>query len=439
MKASRSIVRRVTWALTGTVGLFVGALVVLAYMIFGRMEDDLVNQVVEHETSRLSMQLDHPQQHVIDGEFVGLGDALRAWLVVPPALPATLPDRLRELSSGPHELEVEGQVWHVRVEPLAEGRLIVLYNATENEQRVNDFGLIIVVLGGFFVLIAYTLSQRLARRVVAPLHTVADRLVLWSPGAMQTEVSREDEAGRVIEIFDRVQQRVDRMMAAQREFTANLSHELRTPLAAMRTDSEMILLDPDLPQTHRTRVARVMTHVDAVVSAMQSARALALEAPSNVTRLAVRACLEDAWLGLSARAEGSGLVLVNHLSPQAVFTVERHAMMTVMRNLIGNAIEHAAPATLTVSMRGQSLYFQDNGPGIAAADLPFVFDRHVSIRRRDTPDAAEPTESRGLGLSIAKRVCDMQGWSLTAHCRRAGRSGVVFVLTLDGSGRIEPV
>ena len=431
MKSPRSLTQRVVWALTGAVAVFVTMLVALAFVAFGRMEDDLVNGVVRHETARLTQQLSTGDSRQVDGEFVGLGDTLRAWLVSGDTPPATLPEPLRALEPGIYELDPDREVWHVGVKELPAGRLIVLYDATDNEQRVYDFGLIVLGLGLVCVLASYALARRMAGLVVAPLHAVADRLLLWAPGAMREEVNREDEAGKLIQAFDRVQQDVERMMAAEREFSANLSHEVRTPLAAMRSDGEIMLLDEGLSEDRRARIERVVHNVDAVTAALESARAVALDTPQMPSRVNLSACVQDAWAGLSVRAQAGGLTLDNQLPADAAVIVDPHALMTVVRNLIGNAIEHAAPATLSVALRGGVLHIEDDGPGISAADLPHVFDRYYSARRRDSlAYQPAPEHQRGLGLAIAKRVCDLHGWSLTAH-PRSGSGGVTFLLALQ--------
>lgn len=434
MKSARNLTQRVIWALTSTVAVFVTMLVVLAFVAFGRMEDDLVNGVVLHETERLTQQMAAGDVRLTNGELVGLGDTLRAWLVVGPTMPPTMPQPLHVLDAGVHELNPNREIWHVRVEDLPSGRLVVMYNATENEQRVYDFGLIVLGLGLVCVLAAYMLSRRLAGLVVAPLHVVADRLLLWAPGAMRDDVDKQDEPGKLLQAFDRVQQDVDRMMAAESEFGANLSHEVRTPLAAMRSDGEIMLLDSSLGRDMRLRIERVVRNVDAVTAALESARAVALNTPQMPSRVNLFACMQDAWMGLSARAHASGLSLDNQLPAHATAVVDPHALMTVIRNLMGNAIEHAAPATLSVTLHADALHIEDDGPGIAAADLPYVFERYYSARRRDShSDQPFLEDQRGLGLAIAKRVCDLHGWSLTAHPRGRAR-GVTFKLALQKYG-----
>ncbi|MNT22113.1 Sensor protein QseC [compost metagenome] len=105
----------------------------------------------------------------------------------------------------------------------------------------------------------------------------------------------------------------------------------------------------------------------------------------------------------------------------------------MLRNLVRNAVEHAAPATLTTRFTAQGvLELSDDGKGIAVDDLPFLFRRYYSGRMRDSSAGDRDETARGLGLAIAKRVCDMQGWALTVESsREAGSRGTRFSLRFD--------
>jgi signal transduction histidine kinase len=291
-----------------------------------------------------------------------------------------------------------------------------MYDATDNEDRVFDFGLIVLGLGVICIVAAYGVARKVAYLAVGPMLTLTDRLSTWAPGSPDLAVERNDEAGRLVEAFNRVQNQVDRSLAREREFAANLSHEVRTPLAAIRSDGELMLLAPAITSDQQTRLTRIVKNVDGVAAALESARAMARDEPRLPEPVDLAECLAAAWQGLEANAEQAGLGLDDRVPEGTVRLLDRYALLTVLRNLIRNAIEHAAPAVLTVRAVDDGLEIRDNGKGIKAADLPFVFDRYYSVRRRDTNglavDEAAQALERGLGLAIAKRVCDMQHWSL---------------------------
>lgn len=431
---SGTLTQRVVWALTGTVAVFVTALALLAYMTFDEMEDDLVNDMLSTEMDRL---VEHARQKDSFPPGRGpreLGGAMRAWLQADARPPVGMPEELVGLSSGLHLLEPGAFTWHVMVADTEQGKIFLMYDATENEERVHDFGLIVLSVGAMCIVAAYALSRRVAGVAVGPIVTLTDQLATWAPGAPDLAVTSDDEAGRLIEAFNRVQNQVDQSIAREREFASNLSHEVRTPLAAIRSDSELMLLTQahSLTPDQQVRLARIVDNVDDVIASLESARATSRDQLREPEQADLSSCMQDAWRGYEANAAVAGLTLDNQIPERATKMLDRYALLTVLRNLVRNAVEHAAPATLTVRLGDDgALHLRDNGRGIAEEDLPFLFRRYYSGRLRDSRDPAVNEQSRGLGLAIAKRVCDLQGWTLSVSSSRTGEGaerGTEFVL-----------
>jgi len=431
--AGGTLTQRVVWALTGTVALFVTALALLAYLTFDQMEDDLVNDILNTEMDRLVQHARASDEFMPRQGVRELGGSMRAWMSVDGQRPAGIPDEVLGLDNGLHLIEPGAYTWHVMVADTGRGKVYLLYDATDNEERVHDFGLIVLAVGAICVLGAYALSRRVAAVAVGPLLDLTDRLATWAPGAPDLAVTRDDEAGRLIEAFNRVQNQVDRSIAREREFAGNLSHEIRTPLAAIRSDSELMLLTQSLTPDQHQRLTRVVDNVDDVIVCLESARAMARDQLLPPAPVDIGVCMDDAWRGYQAQAGLADLRFDNQIGPGHVLTLDRYALLTVLRNLVRNAVEHAAPATLTVRFHAPGvLELSDDGKGIAADDLPFLFRRYYSGRMRDSGAAEQHEAARGLGLAIAKRVCDMQGWLLTVDSSREPASrGTRFLLRFD--------
>lgn len=71
-----------------------------------------------------------------------LGGPMRAWMSVDGQRPAGIPDDILGLGSGLHLIEPGAYTWHVMVADTSRGKVYLLYDATDNEERVHDFGLI---------------------------------------------------------------------------------------------------------------------------------------------------------------------------------------------------------------------------------------------------------------------------------------------------------
>src|SRR5690606_15202448 len=112
--------------------------------------------------------------------------------------------------------------------------------------------------------------------------------------------------------------------------------------------------------------------------------------------------------------------------------LNRHMLLTVIRNIVRNAIAHAAPGNLEISSLEHGLLFRDDGPGVGPSDAPYLFDRYYSGRRLDVMAGGKPAASTqmetGLGLAIAKRACAIQGWSLELVDQPDRPDGATFML-----------
>ncbi|WP_369798743.1 sensor histidine kinase [Achromobacter sp. DMS1] len=303
-----------------------------------------------------------------------------------------LPAPLRGMSPGLHMLAPDAETWHVMVADTARGRLYVLYDATDHEARVREFGLIVLGMGALCTIAAYALSRRVSGIAVGPLLDLTNRLSEWAPGSPEIEITRDDEAGRLIEAFNRVQNQVDRSIAREREFAANLSHEARTQLAAIRSDSEIMQLNPAMPADAQPRLERIVANVDHIVSSLESVRAIASDESRPAEPVDLAACMDDAWRGLEGKATPPD-------SPSAPRPAGRGAHAGPLCAPDGAAQSGAQrhrtrrPGDADRAAHGRrALELRDTGQGIAAEELPFIFQRYYADAWATRP-ARRPTRA----------------------------------------------
>jgi signal transduction histidine kinase len=147
-------------------------------------------------------------------------------------------------------------------------------------------------------------------------------------------------------------------------------------------------------------------------------------APGAATapHLALRACVQDAWDSLGDAPARAGLALHLDLPAEPQVRADRHVLITLLRNLLGNALEHAAPARCTVRLAPGDgpprLWVEDDGPGVSEADLPLLFERYWRGRLADATPAGGRADERGLGLAIARQLAQSQGLQLQAEAVR---------------------
>ena len=435
--------RRVTLALAAVVTLFVCTQGLLAYLSLEEQEDDLVDEIVMTQARTLAQRLARGELHGAAGAAILESTPNSSvWLVRADGsvMPGPVPPYLVNLADGPHRPRLAGRELHAVVTSTPEGRLYIEYDAEQNEAKVREFGLYLLGLAAVCITIGVALSWRVAAWVVGPLERLTARLASWAPEEAPSSRRAADEEVRLLDAFERVQGRFEGAIAFEREFVANISHEVRTPLAALRTDLEMLQLPADLAPPVRQRLARAIAAVDEIGGALEAARAMAGRRVTQQGEVDLRACVDDAWASVRARAARAATVLDNQVARETVVRADRHALLTILRNLMRNTVEHATAAHCRVRLTTRGLEVSDDGSGIAPEDLPNVFERFYRGRlvdtRAGTPAGGEPA-ARGIGLAIARQLADLNGWTLTAHAASeldaAVRSGTAFVLGLRRS------
>ena len=224
----------------------------------------------------------------------------------------------------------------------------------------------------------------------------------------------------------------------RRESVSNLSHDLRSPLTAtvacLETLEARWAADPSRAEDRRL-VEVALRNTRNAAGLVRSLGDLALldepEFKLHLTRLDLGEVLDDITLRFAERATQQGVVLrfEQQGATPPVAEVDVELFERAVANLLDNALKFT-PAGAAVVLSAEStadgagraevvVQVQDQGPGIAAHDLPHLFDRHYQSRDSVAPASSE--EGKGLGLAIVKRIVDLHG-------------GTVAVLSAPGQG-----
>lgn len=204
----------------------------------------------------------------------------------------------------------------------------------------------------------------------------------------------------------------------RRDFVANASHELRTPLTLINGYIEMLQDDSskapaamkrslDVMEKHGKRIARIIEDMLAI-SRLEDASSTLNKEPFNV-----KACAKDAADHLAPMLEGrDARIEFSFPKDGGRLTGDRFYWDQVFTNLIENSIKENTKPGLVIRVSGEwqdkevVLKVSDNGIGIPAHDLPFVFKRFY---RGNKHHSSTQVKGTGLGLSIVKRAVEAHG------------------------------
>lgn len=249
--------------------------------------------------------------------------------------------------------------------------------------------------------------------------------VRWASGPMRQLASAADRLGRGESFdplpesgpeetrhaniaFNRMRERLERYVRDRTAMLAAIAHDLRTPITSLRLRAEFVE-DEDV----KARILETLSEMQAMAEAVLSfSRGDAESEPTRATDVTALAesIVED------VAASGREAEFLE--SPAATLKCRPLALKRALANLIDNATFYGTRARVKVEPAGEEVRFivEDDGPGIAAADLERVFEPFVRLegsRSRETGGA-------GLGLAIARNVFRAHGGDVTLANRKEG-------------------
>jgi signal transduction histidine kinase len=289
---------------------------------------------------------------------------------------------------------------YVLLQPVAmdQNRTTVVEVYLTKEDLTRDVDSAWMVLTGVAIALvvgSVVVADRLAARVVGSARTLAKAATILGGGDLRTRIDPQGppelrEAGRA---FNTMADRVEALLAAERELVADLSHRLRTPLTAMRLNAAALGPEPAAEQT-RQAVTRLEEEVDRIIGAARRPKERALCDAAEVLRDRM-----GFWSAL-AEDQGRECDLVGAGQP-VIVPVARGELSAVLDSLLGNVFRHTPEGTAFIVTLHEGtgrvvILIADAGPGIADSD--------AALRR-----GASGGGSTGLGLDIAHRMAKAAG------------------------------
>jgi signal transduction histidine kinase len=282
--------------------------------------------------------------------------------------------------------------------------------------------------------VSLLIARRLARPVAA-LATVAGQVADGQYQARAASPRLGTEFDRLATAFNQMAARLAAIEEVRRRMLADLAHEMRTPVATivayLDAAADGVAVpgeDPD--QVLRSQAERLRRLAEDLGSISR-----AEELPLDRRPVCPAALVSAAADGARRAYAGKGVVL--HARCDAGLpevSVDPDRIAQVLANLLDNALRHTAPGgevrlTACAAARAVTLAVHDTGEGIAADQLPHVFERFYrgdAARRRDRGGS-------GIGLTIARAVVTAHDGALAAASPGPG-GGASFTVTLPRRG-----
>ena len=300
------------------------------------------------------------------------------------------------------------------------------------------------IAGLGLVAIIAVISWFVLRAVTAPIVDASETSARLASGdlAVRLPVSGSDELATLAESFNGMADSIEaqikelgELSLVQQRFVSDVSHELRTPLTTIRMAADMINdqrqnFDETTARTAELLHAQVQRFDVLLADLLEISRYDAGSVQLDLEDTSLAALAEDVVDQLRPLAETHGDTELRLIAPGGYTPVpmDPRRVRRVLRNLIGNAIEHGEglPIVVTVDSDQQAVAVgvRDRGLGMSPDDVHRVFDRFW----RADPSRTRTIGGSGLGLSIALGDARLHGGTLEVWSELG--AGTNFVLTI---------
>jgi two-component system, OmpR family, sensor kinase len=317
--------------------------------------------------------------------------------------------------------------------------LVVARSLVDVDESVRRLRLLLILAVPVAVAGAGAGGWLLARKALLPVDRMTRKAEVITADRLQERVAvprSRDELGRLAETLNDMLNRIERGVQEQQRLVADASHELRTPLAVMRSEIDVCLRAPDLPEDDAREVlSSVGEEVERMSRILDNLLTLARIDEGRLDLLCAPQRL-DTMVGevldkLRPIAHAKGIGLVAEGEPAEVLA-DGPRFELVITNLVDNAIKYTgAGGTVRVVVwrdpHEAGISVHDTGPGIGADALPHLFDRFY---RADSARSRADGGS-GLGLSICKEIITAHGGRLWASSELGHGSSFTLAMPLE--------
>ena len=258
------------------------------------------------------------------------------------------------------------------------------------------------------------------------------------------EAESNDEIGELCKSFEEMRQRLkdnaEEKINGEKEnktLISNIAHDLKTPITAVKGYAEGLMDGVADTQEKRDKYIKTIynkaNEMDTLINELTLyAKIDTNRIPYNFAKINVadyfNDCIEE--LGLDLESKNIGLAYFNYTDEKTQIIADPEQLRRVIHNIIGNSIKYLDKQKGLINIRIKDVgdfiqvEIEDNGRGISARDLPYIFDRFY----RADASRNSATGGSGIGLSIVKKIIEDHGGKIWATSKESIGTVMYFVI-----------
>lgn len=318
--------------------------------------------------------------------------------------------------------------------------VVLLHSPIQGVNEAIYKGILILIISIVLALIAsFILSILFSRSFTKPLSKMKKTALQLADGqyTVKTNIMQDDEIGELAHTLDVLAERLDeasheseQLEIMRNEFVANISHELKTPITVIRGSLEALIdevvTDPIKIEEYHMQMLNESKFLQRLVGDLLDLSKLqSMDFKIEKTEISVCEIIDDVTRSTESLAKKAQVnIVVTKDSDHCKILGDYGRVRQMIMIIVDNAIKFSASnETVTITLVNNRLVIKDNGIGIQAEHLPYIFDRFYKSRSEHNKTGT------GLGLAIAKKIADRHQIRLTVESIEG--EGSSFILTWD--------
>jgi signal transduction histidine kinase len=281
---------------------------------------------------------------------------------------------------------------------------------------------LMLVSGLILVLLAFVIAWQLGRKTAMPLKQLADLVNGVAPENIPDKFAEQfpnNEIGILAQTLESAMTRINQSLHREKCFTRDVSHELRTPVAIIKNAVEVYRNQHSADENNPVidRISQASTQMEQTVTTLLTlAREEHIDAHKE--HIKILPLIEQSIIDQHHLINNKPIQVEVNDNCDAEVYAQSGMLKVLLDNLVGNAFQYTQKGKVTIEMRNKELIITDTGPGI-----------DPSISDKITEPAVKGSQSTGygFGLSIVKRLCEHQNWTLVL----SNEGGTKISITLE--------
>jgi signal transduction histidine kinase len=294
------------------------------------------------------------------------------------------------------------------------------------------------IWGGLLAVgLAILLTFLLSRRILSPVKALIGAARRFGKGDFSHRVAYKSkgELGELAQSFNLMAEDIEQAQRLRQNMVADVAHELRTPLSNLKGYLEAIsdgVIKPNKKTIHSlNEEATSLSHLVADLQELSLVDAGELKITKR--KEDINKFIQETMAVLQPKANAKKISLTTDLPKELLrVNIDAHRIKEVLCNLVDNAIVHTDKGgQIIIAVQKQdnmvAVSVLDTGEGIPEKELPLIFERFYRVDK----SRARTTGGTGLGLTIAKRLVESHGGTITVKSQPGQGSCFTFTLPVS--------